>query len=57
MSKFTNRYRIKRDGSGLFNADIKYWWCPFWINLSYFGTVERAEIYIRHHRQPVVKYL
>jgi len=59
MSKleFIKKYRIKRDGSGWFNADIKHWWWPFWINLGYFWSVERAETYIRNHRQPVVKYL
>lgn len=39
------RYRIVTDAYAGYEAQVKYWWTPFWIEIrtNSFGSVEEAE--------------
>lgn len=56
---FKNQYRIVRDSYLGYEAQIKYWWWPFWfaIDCNTFPSVERAEEFARNHAKGVVKHL
>ena len=56
---FKNQYRIVRDSYLGYEAQIKYWWWPFWvvIGCNTFSSVEVAEEFARKHAKGVVKHL
>ena len=56
---FKNQYRIVRDRYLGYEAQIKYWWWPFWvvIDCNTFPSVEGAEEFARNHATRVVKHL
>ena len=60
MRIFKTRYRIVRDSYCGYEAQVRHWWFPVWLQLggcNTFGTVEGARGYIRCFRQPVVEYV
>ncbi len=53
---FKTRYRIVTDAHLGYEAQMRYWWLPFWFQLSdgYRGcnthpSIERAEAFIQKH--------
>lgn len=54
-----NRYRIVRDAYLGYEAQVSYWWLPFfWFQMGFANThssVGEAERYIRRTRREVVK--
>ncbi len=53
---FKTRYRIVTDAHLGYEAQVRYWWLPFWFQLSdtFHGTnthstVEQAEALIQQH--------
>jgi hypothetical protein len=60
---FQPEYRIVKDCSGDYLAEVRRWWWPFWQHVlwTYAGTEGDAENKLRKllrlKREPVVKYL
>ncbi len=55
----TNKYRVIRDKYAGYEAQIKRWWFPFWlqISVSTSSTVEGAVKTCKNHHNKVVKYI
>lgn len=55
------RYRIVRDNYSGFEAQVKYWWWPFWLQIDYITgcntsyTVEQAREVVRFHYKKWLK--
>lgn len=57
-----SQYRIVTDEYAGFEAQVKYWWCPFWMQVNgcnSMSTIEASERYCIAHanRGRVVKHL
>lgn len=59
-----NKYRIVEDSYAGYEAQIKRWWWPFWVEIgdpltNTHLSIDRAEKFIEKHRKvgKVVKYL
>jgi len=55
---FKTRYRIVKDNYAGYEAQVKYWWWPFWIQMNCINThssIDKAERYIKN--RGVVKYV
>lgn len=57
VNLFRNRYRVVKDHYLGFEAQVRYWWCPFWIQIddtNTYSTLERAIERAEIHKQVVV---
>ena len=56
---FKSSYRIVTDSYNGYEAQKRYWWSPFWIQMgnpcNTHSSVESAEAYVKRHAQIVVK--
>ncbi len=51
---FKINYRVVTDQYLGYEAQVKYWWCPFWIQLGRANShlsIEKAVEYINHYRE------
>lgn len=54
---FRNRYRIVRDSYCGYEAQVKRWWFPIWMQI--YGcntetTIDKAKVWIERHKGYVV---
>jgi len=50
---FKNKYKIVTDTSLGYNVQIKYWFLPWWLELSYYNShisIESAKRMIEDHK-------
>lgn len=57
-----HKYRIVTDAYAGYEAQVRYWWFPIWIQMNGVNThpsIEAAENYINRHKpkRKVVKYI
>lgn len=56
MSIFANKYRIVTDRYLGYEAQVRKWWLPWWIQLGYcntFSSVEEAKKYINTYKRVI----
>jgi len=53
-----NKYRIVKDGYAGYEAQVKRWWFPFWVQIGFANTntsVERARVVCDNHANKFVE--
>jgi hypothetical protein len=53
-----NKYRIVSDGYAGYEAQVKRWWLPFWVQIGFTNTsssVERARVVCDNHANKFVE--
>lgn len=56
---FQNRYRVVTDGYSGYEAQVKRWWFPVWMQIAgcnTSSTLDRAKRWIERHKSGGVVY-
>lgn len=60
---FKPEYRIVQDSNGIYSAEVRRWWWPFWQYVIFTGSMtaesaeSKLEVVLKMRRNPTVKYL